>query len=203
MEPPGDTDWETIWRQLLAYVVWRAGHYRWQRGGQIELAAGEMVEDIVQEVLVRTLSGTRCWDPTRGPLLPWLQDQARSIIDALARSAAHRRGVRIPDGVESDDDPMKCTAADPLEILLRKEAQTWAQAQINALRGTVAEDPEIAELLDVMLVGSECRPRYLAATLGVPPADIYNRLKRLRRCAVRLFGTYSGKKKVLDITCSL
>jgi len=194
MDPPGDTDWETIHRQLLAYVTWRAGHYRWQRGGKIDLTAGETVEDIVQEVLVRTLRGTRRWDPTRGPLFPWLQDQARSIIDALARSAAHRREVRIPDSGDLDDDPFGCLAADPLEILLRKEAQRQAEIQVHVLRQMVADTPELAVVLDAILAGGECRPRYLAATLGVPPADIYNRLKRLRRCAVRLVGTYSGRK---------
>jgi len=92
-----EADWATLQSQLLACATWQARGYGWHRGDDLELAAGNTVEDVVQEVVMKTLSGTRQWNPARGPLLPWLQAQSRSILDALAKSASHHREVSTLD----------------------------------------------------------------------------------------------------------
>lgn len=197
MEALWQADWGTLRNELLAYATWRAGYYRWYRGGPPELAAGQTVEDVVQEVIIKSLSGVRRWDPDKGPLLPWLQDQVKSVIDALAHSAAHRREVQTPAGDGRAGSPrgesadlatssLRGATGDPLEILLEKERQVELERRVSALRAAVAAEPALRELLEAILVGSATRPRHVAATLGVPVADIYNRLKRLRRLAARL-----------------
>jgi DNA-directed RNA polymerase specialized sigma24 family protein len=175
-------DWGTVRRQLLIYATWRARHYRWCRGGDEELAEGKTVEDVVQEIIEKAFSGVRRWDPDKGELLPWLQAQSRSIIDALAKSASHRREVSI---LEMENLAL-AQSPDPLEIMLEKEAKTQICHQVETLFQAVDEEPKLRDVLECIMNNCEPKARYLADELDVPVEDIYNRLRRLRRCASRL-----------------
>jgi len=177
-----EADWTTLQSQLLACATWQAGGYRWHRGDDLELAEGKTVEDVVQEVIMKTLSGARQWNPARGPLLPWLQAQSRSIIDALAKSASHRHEVSTLDleGLASAHSP------DPLEAVLEKEANAQSMRRVAALFQAVDKEPELQTVLQVILDSCEPRPRYIAAELGVPVDEVNNRMKRLRRRAAKL-----------------
>lgn len=93
-------DWKVIGEKLTAFAAFRAWNYKWKHGGNLGLAAGQTAEDIAQEVIVKTIEGTRNWDPQRGPLMPWLYEQAKSLIDHLYQSKAHRYERRIS---ETDD----------------------------------------------------------------------------------------------------
>lgn len=181
-----EADWGTIRRELLIYTTWRVRDYRWRRGGDGELAEGKTVEDVVQEVIVKALSGVRRWDPDRGELLAWLQAHSRSVIDALAKSASHRREVSVPE-VESLDGAQ---SPDPLEIVLGKEAKMQIQQKVKTLFQAVDREPELREVLQTIMDGCEPWPRYIASELGISVADVDNRLKRLRRRASKL--TRSG-----------
>jgi LmbE family N-acetylglucosaminyl deacetylase len=37
-------------------------------------------------------------DPARGPLVPWLKDQVKSVIDALANAAVRRHETQAAEG---------------------------------------------------------------------------------------------------------
>jgi RNA polymerase sigma factor (sigma-70 family) len=177
-----EADWETIRRELLAYVTWRARGYRWHRKGDLELAEGYMVDDVVHDVIAKAWCGIRKWDPTRGELLPWLRTQSRSILDNLARSAPHRREVSVLDL----EDMAAAYASDPLEILLRQEAWAQKKHRVEQLLQAVEGEPELEQVLWLIIHGCEPKPRYLASELGVPVCQINNRLKRLRRRALRM-----------------
>lgn len=177
-----ERDWETIRRQLLAHATWRARSYRWRGGRDLELAGGYTVEDVVQEVIARAWSGLRRWDPDRGELLPWLQAQSRSILDALAKSAPHRREVYVLDL----EDLAGAQVPDPLEMLLEQEAWAQEMQRIDQLLQAVADEPKLEQVLRLIIDGCEPRPRYLALELGIPVDEINNRLKRIRRRALRL-----------------
>jgi len=177
-----EADWETIRGELLAYAMWRARSYWWNRGGDLDLAKGYSVEDVVQEVIVKALSGLRRWDPEKGQLFPWLQAQSRSVMDALAKSASHRREMRIleTESLASAQSP------DPLEIVLEKEAETQTRKKVEALFQAVDGVPELREVLQVIMDGCQPWPRHIASELGVSVREVDNRLKRLRRCASKL-----------------
>jgi RNA polymerase sigma factor (sigma-70 family) len=177
-----ETDWGMIRKEMLTYATQRARSYWWRRGAGLELAAGMTVEDVVQEVVVKALSGVRRWDPARGQLLPWLQAQSRSIIDALARSAPHRREVSIL----ADENLASGQLPDPLEIVLEKEAKVQMGQKVIALLHAVEGEPELREVLEAIMRGCQPKPRHIAAELGVSVKDIDDRLKRLRRRALRL-----------------
>lgn len=176
-----EADWATIRRRLRVYATWRASNYRWSRGEIPELAEGYMVEDVVQEVIVKTLSGVRRWAPAKGQLLPWLQAQCCSVIDALAKSASHWREVSIVE-----DDNLAQSPSDPLELLLEEEAETQARRKVEALLQAVGEETELQQVLHAVMSGCEPWPRYIAREIDISVRDADNRLKRLRRRASRL-----------------
>ena len=177
-----EAEWSTIYRTLLAHTVWQARRYRWSCSGHLDLAAGYTVEDVVQEVIVRALCGTRRWDPERGQLLPWLESQARSIIDALVKSASHRHEVHTSEVGGFDF----AQSANPLIILEKREAEVQNQERVQALFQIVEGEPELSEILQVILDGCEPWPRYIALALDISVREVDNRLKRLRRRALRV-----------------
>lgn len=190
-----EQDWDAIGKELVAFAVFWARNYKWRRGETWELAAGETVADIVQEVIVKTIEGRRKWDPHKGALVPWLKDQVKSEIDHLCHSRPHKYEVPIPeneDGEELADRVVHCASRrsnldptlirDPEEIILKQEE---IKQREDALFQAADGDPQLEEILDV-ITDCEPKPRHLAAEIGVPVEDINNRLKRLRRRALKL-----------------
>ncbi|OQA22611.1 MAG: RNA polymerase factor sigma-70 [Chloroflexi bacterium ADurb.Bin360] len=177
-----EADWGAIRRDLLVHTAWQARRYLWNHGGYLDLAEGYTIEDVVQEVIVKTLSGVRKWDPEKGPLLPWLYAQSRSILDALAQSASHRHEMHIPDM----EVLIAAQSLDPLEIIIEREREAQIRHKTETLIEIVEEDPELQEVLQVILAGCEPRPRHIALELGISVREVDNRLKRLRRRATCL-----------------
>jgi DNA-directed RNA polymerase specialized sigma24 family protein len=136
----------------------------------------------VQEVIVKAWSGIRSWDPNKGQLLPWLQAQSRSITDALANCASHRREVSIPEA----ESFASTQSPDPLEIVLEEEAKTQIRQKLEVLFQAVDAAPELKEVLETIMNGCQPRPRHIALELGISVREVDNRLKRLRRCALKL-----------------
>lgn len=192
-------DWGEIGKELLAFAEIRARNYDWCSPGSAHLAQGKTCEDVVQQVIVKTFAGERKWDPKKGPLLPWLKDQVKSIIDALVWSAAHRHETPISEGDSAEgfgvndrrtqmylEQPAVGPSSGPEECLLEKIEMQKADRKIERLFEEVEEDPELEEVLIAIMDGCEPKPRYLAAELDVPVTEIYNRMKRLRRRALAI-----------------
>jgi DNA-directed RNA polymerase specialized sigma24 family protein len=177
-----------VGKELLAFAEWRARNYRWRSGRNSILAAGQSLEDVVQHIVEKTISGERHWDPTKGPLVPWLKDQVKSVIDALANAAVMRHETQAPEGdsiEEFVEGPGASRSLSPEAILLEKEAAAQAAERADVLFQAVNEEPELEAVMSAILDGCEPKPRYLAAELGVSLEDINNRLKRLRRRAMK------------------
>lgn len=192
-------DWNRISKELLLFTLRELEQYHWKSGSRHLLPAGKMPIDIVQEVIIRTIEGKRQWDPTKGPLVPWLRSQARSLVNALVNSATHRYEELPPEGETQDGeelDPEEIIAGkmaepellrslEPTTLLVETETAQVIQRKINALFEATYE-PELLAVLDAIWDGCEPRPRFLAVALGTDITDINNRLKRLRRRAVAI-----------------
>lgn len=163
------------------------------------------MEDIVHEVIEKTMNGTRQWDPDKGELLPWLRDQVKSVMGNLVRSAAHRREYHIPRNKEelSKDDEETLSAINwasetqnptPEEEILKKEDRERAEALVGGLFEAVAGKPELEAVLEVVMAGCEPKPQPVADELATPVEEIYNRFKRLRRYALKVRELYGQKK---------
>ena len=193
-----EADWGAIGKELLAFAVWWAERYPWRSGTTQILPRGNTLEDIVQQVILKTIEGRRKWDPAKGPLVPWLKDQIKSEIDALAKSAPHNREIPFPEGEEGEErqdlqDKVEQRAVEsgvlgrtrpqsPESIVLEREEAERTAEKVNAIFQAVEGEPELEEVLDAILAGC-VRPRDLAEELDVPIREIYNRLRRLRRRA--------------------
>src|SRR5438128_1541962 len=67
-----NADWEELTKRLLRFADWRLKR-RWWRGAQNELPAGApSASDYVQDAVLRTLSGQRRYDASRGDLFSYL-----------------------------------------------------------------------------------------------------------------------------------
>ncbi|MBM4431168.1 MAG: hypothetical protein FJ026_12600 [Chloroflexi bacterium] len=100
----------------------------------------------------------------------------------MAKSASHRREMHIPD-MES---LVSAQSPDPLEIMIEREAKARIRQKTETLAGIMEEDPELGEVLQVILAGCEPWPRHIAPELGISVREVDNRLKRLRRRAMCL-----------------
>jgi len=192
-------DWGSIGKELLAFAQWWAERYQWRSGGTHLLAKGETLHDVVQDVILKAIAGQRNWDPGKGPLLPWLKDQVKSEIDALAKSAPHTREVAFPqdqkgelltDDIEypvfEDGVFSGATSPDPELASIAEEEDLYAKQKAQALFEAVDGESDLEEVVDAIVAGCQPKPRYLAETLGASVQDINNRLRRLRRRATRI-----------------
>ncbi len=185
-------DWATLGKRLLAFAIWWARKYDWCVAEPLELAQGITLEDVVQHVVAKTFSGERQWDPEKGPLEPWLKNQVKSVIDAHYKSAAHRHETQLDDEAEQDSRPVDSVPqqetniaatepSNPEDQILQEEEAKLASRQVGLLFQAVEDEPELEQVLDAAMKVSDPRPRFIAAELGVPVDDIYNRVRRLRR----------------------
>lgn len=165
-----DADWADLGVRLTAYAVWKARNLAWRHGrGELTLGA-RTPDDLAAEAILKVLSGERGWDPRRGPLLPYLQ----GVVDSLLSHAAATPDVARTDRVAAEraadvDDDAAGERVERLRAQLRREPQ-----------------PALLAVVDAIAANCEPRPQALAAHLGTTVADINNRLKRLRRLALRL-----------------
>lgn len=179
-------DWNSIYRKLAAYAVHQARIYRWRgMSGNLEsnseLIGGVSCEDIVQEVIIKTLQGKRKWDPDKGELEPWLFDQIKSEMNHLVTSSTHVR-ERISISEELDKEPNTASSTTHVQsasVIVLNEIE--AAERLAAVYDATVDDPQLEELVSAILDGCEPKPRFLAERLGVDVKDIYNRTKRLHR----------------------
>lgn len=190
-------DWATIGKNLVAFAIWFARtNYGWWDPDSDPLPKGMKLDDVVQQVVLKTISGQRRWDPAKGPLEPWLKDQVKSELDALYHSAARRRESHSVDVVEGNDGseevPARHKRDDPRQVphapsaqekVEEREEEELAAKKIGALFEQVAGHPELEDILSAIMGGCEPKPQALADALGVPTSEMNNRLKQLRRRA--------------------
>lgn len=164
-------DWADVGVRLAGYAAWKARNLAWRRG-RAALALGPRTpDDLAAEAILKVLSGERGWDPLRGPLLPYLQGVVDSLLSHATAAPDVARTVYAPPPAAPPDE----------------ESEPAAE-RVAALRAALQRDGQSGLLAVVDAISAHCepRPQALAAHLGTTVADINNRLKRLRRLALRL-----------------
>lgn len=190
-------NWNDVGRRLTLFAVRRAVFYGWLNS-DFQLLAGRdfTIDDIVQHVILKTITGERKWDPLKGPLFAWLKYQVRSVMDAWIKGETGKYEVSFGDdeddveareyaGVPAIEDVKDEAAIQPEEALIDSELQQDAEQRNSELVGrifqAVADDPKLVELMDYVTQTGEFRPRFVATGLGVQVDDINNRKKRFFR----------------------
>jgi RNA polymerase sigma factor (sigma-70 family) len=153
-------------------------------GGRDATVAGTglSTEDFVWSVLEEFVEGRLQHDVSRGDLFSLLATALRNdIIDALRKAAHLREETRssLPRERDSSDDPpsldeLPNNANHFLAALEEKEYRTRLSASLSG-------EPELAEMVRVILDLNVYKPRQIAAALGISATEVQNRKKRLRR----------------------
>lgn len=198
-----EADWGAIAVELTAYAAFRAENLAWRTGNSRDLAKGLNPEDIAAEAMRKVIAGIRGWDPDRGGLLPFLKGVVDSEVSHLAESSDNQLQARVLADDEEDElwdrsefqapsnDPhgllhqRQCT---PEQVLLENEAD----ARISALFDAVAGEGDLAGVVDAIIeVGP--KPADIAEHLTLPVSEINNRLKRLRRLALKVVAKHQDE----------
>jgi DNA-directed RNA polymerase specialized sigma24 family protein len=143
---------------------------------------GLSVEDFVWNVLSEYAEGTLTYEAERGELFSLLARALRNdIIDALRRAAHFREEARSPlprDGNSEGELPALDELPTPDKmvdsLLVEKRYRAW-------LTDAFAAEPELLEVVHVVLDRGLTKPREIAEALGIPVTEFQNRKKRLRR----------------------
>jgi hypothetical protein len=96
--------WDEAYPKLVAFAEWLIQGKYWN--GNV-LPKGQTAESIVRDVIAKTFTEERNWDPDRGDLFVWLKWVIRSDISHLARSASNRKDIHLDtatDGASSWDE---------------------------------------------------------------------------------------------------
>lgn len=186
-------NWEEISKRIFLYTVKRAQRYGWIDSDTQLLYGGNFtVDDVVQEVILKTLSGEWNWIPSEIPLYPWLKYRVNSVMDHWVNSKFRKHEIPFADedlneeaGEWSDsieiDDAEDFYAAEPELELLDKENSRTASTKVKFIFEVINDDPDLEQLIDYMMQTGEKRPRFIAEGLGTKVDDINNRKKRLYR----------------------
>lgn len=195
-----DFPWDEHYPRLVAFAEWLIQGKRWNSD---TLPKGQTAESIVRDVIGKTFSEKRNWEPERGDLLTWLKWVIRSEVSHLAESAANRVEVRL-DQPSKNDSPadgsdverrqpssQRIMVGSPEEMVIDAEIEAdkmaEAQSKIDALLEASSGHPELEEIVYAIVEGkSHGKPRELAEYLGRPVEEIYQNVRALRRRAEKI-----------------
>lgn len=142
--------------------------------------AGRVAEELVQEAVLRTLTGHRVWDPERVDLERFLVQAVRSIADSYkdrgARKVADHDDEVAPSTLQNPGTGAKA-AATPEDRLIREDAATRLE---NALIEEAGDDEDLLALVDALLEGVYL-PRDLEQELDWSSEKVAVVFKKLRR----------------------
>lgn len=182
METRPDVDFGEIAVRLAGYGLRTFAEFGLGGQGATVPGVGLSVEDFVWTVLAEYAEGKLVYDADRGEPFSLLAKAMRNdIIDALRKAAHAREEARSPVPRESrseNESPALDELATPGTGIDAVLAEDSYQARLLA---AFVDEPELAEVLTVVLdLGLE-KPREIAAALGIPVTEYQNRKKRLRR----------------------
>lgn len=195
-----DFPWGEHYPGLVAFTEWCIQGKQWNSG---LLPMGHTAESIVQDVITKTLSEERNWDPERGDLLMWLKYVIRSEISHLSESIANKVEVPLDQSDENDspvDGPdveqrqpsqQQLMTGSPEEAVISAETEAEkvaeAKSKIDSLLEVSSGHPELEEIVYAIVDGKcDAKPQELAEFLGRPVGAINQNLRSLRRRAEKI-----------------
>jgi predicted SPOUT superfamily RNA methylase MTH1 len=164
---------------------------------------GHTAESIVQDVITKTFSEERNWDPEKGDLLMWLKYVIRSEISHLSESIANKVEVPVDQSDKSTSpsdgsdverrklSSQRLITGSPEEVVIETESDAEkaaeAELKINALLDVSSGHPELEEIVYAIVDGKcDPKPQELSEFLERPVGEIYQNLRALRRRAEKI-----------------
>jgi len=178
-------NWDDLVPRLLLLAVSRLQRMTWrgQRRGPPPGAAE--AEDFVNDAISKTIAGVRIWNPEACTLFQHLAGVIVSDVSHAAESMENRTTLREAAG----NDPGASLVAEVGDAAPDQEATAvWRSEQRRLLDHLARVDPALRTMAELMLVQDMQETADLSRAMAVPPAEVANRRKRLKR-AVRAYLT--------------
>ena len=150
------------------------------------LPKGKEPLDIVYDIIKKTYTEERNWDPSKKELIEWLKEQVPSEVSNLVQSHDHLKRENIgwyeaEDGSLSDLEA-RMAASNPQEasediVEKRILVETIEDAVFEAIDG----DPELEKLFEIMLEGYWKETRLIAQKMECSRYHVNNLKRRLFR----------------------
>ncbi|HEX5308262.1 MAG TPA: RNA polymerase sigma factor [Solirubrobacteraceae bacterium] len=131
----------------------------------------QTVADLTADTFVEAMRSFGGYDPTRGPLRPWLFAIARNVYAKHSERDARRREAVELHGGRRTLDPDELG-----DIERRIDAADRGRAIREALTDMAPLDREVIELVDL----AELTPKEAATVLGISAGGLRVRLSRAR-----------------------
>ena len=180
---------EAQWAGYLKKLTLRAGYlfmaYGWGTRGRWMGPGGVTPNDVAADAIVKTLDGTRRYDPEQCPsLIAFLRHTVRSLVSHIAEAPATQRRREMVKASHGDDCPVTLDPIgdepDPLENCICRET-------VDILKKAAEQEKDdlIVRILECLEVDIT-KPSDVAELLDVDVNTINNAQKRLRRRAKKL-----------------
>jgi len=157
--------------------------------------------DLVNQAISKALEGNRKWNPEKCSLYTFLCGIIKSDISHLYDGPDHKNLLREYGAVSDEDgstkspsliDGQASTTDGPKDAALKDESEE----KVIEFYLTLDDDKDLQRLCDYLVDGKT--PSEIATLMNVPPSEIYNARKRLKRRAEVFWDSQiskSSKKK--------
>jgi DNA-directed RNA polymerase specialized sigma24 family protein len=175
--------WQETIERLVVYSTFKMRRRIWRSILNGNPPDGIEADDIVNEVIEKTFSGTRNWNPMKHPnLYLWLQSQVDSEISNLLNSNNNRKQISeatifsstIFDGVDNITPEIE---------VLAQEDENESTDFLFGLLDYVKDDPQLYKIVEAFISDEEgvTKRADLARIVGISVAELDACKKRLAR----------------------
>jgi len=175
-------DWDDLVPRLLLLAVSRLQRMTWRGDRRGPPPGAAEAGDFVNDAISKTIAGVRIWNPDACSLFQHLAGVIVSDVSHAAGSMENRSTRR--DTSDDGEGGIVATIGDDAPD--QESVAAWRSEQRRLLEHLERADPALREMAELMLVQDMQETADLSRALAVPPAEIANRRKRLKR-AVRAY----------------
>ena len=196
---------ELLLAQLLSYALQESRKYDWASGvkkgeyihGNTVLTKGKSPEDLVQEALESTITGSRSWNRQKHPELSvHLKLCIWGIANNLAKSWDNKNISPVLLDNNGQNNPLESMPAtkltpapqlvQPDEILLLEECSApMASGVFTKILDSMGGDTQLEILVGHLMNGE--KPEDIAKKMGLSRKDVYRLMQKTRRHARQAF----------------
>src|ERR1043166_1746836 len=197
--------WHVTLPRLRRYAAERTGRLTWAGFRRGPLPGVRQVDDVVNTAIEKVLTGIRIWDPYREPdLALFLESVVDSEVSHLIESWDHRHirpAAALPRDAEREEEDLlvrvPSPAPGPAEALDAREGARRQDDFFKGFRDTLIDDPLLCRIVEA-IHEDVVKPGEIAARLGIPVAEIYNRRKQLQRRLTDFYQKWNAARSAED-----
>ena len=160
-----NADWESISLRLLKFAI--------VLGGQSVIAKGMDSQDVVKDVITKTFSGERKWNPEI-PLFIHLREAVRSSLSRKGLYANKDHADRHPTPVQEME-------------LCEKSVENGLTDELLKMKRLIEFNKDLLNVFEAILNGA-LKPRDIAETTGLQPGIVSEYKRTLKRYWLKING---------------